>query len=146
MRGIVASAVLVLLVASGCIFAAESVAVTTVTVEAVGDSVVLAFTVAGGWPADMEPYYGADLVLLVNGVEVSAAIPTGWTWTEGDTVYVRRLLQRRVCARQVVTVARCEAGHAESGDWRTWAIPAGCKVLNTSRVYPWSTWFLGARW
>lgn len=133
-----------LLLCSICL-AADYTPATSATVSPDGRSVTLAWTQPGGWPADMVAYQTAILVLDVDGVPVQAEVG-GIAWTQGDTVYISRLLSRQVYRGQSVEVVRVEAGtaHSESmsDEWRTWEI-ADTKAVNGSRV---SAWAVPWRW
>ena len=122
---------LAFLLSCGLALAADYIPESSVTVY--GDSVTVAWTVEGGWPADMDCYHTAILILDVDGVLVQAQTG-GIVWTSGDTVYVNRLLTRPVHAGQCVTVVRVEAGQSfsesMSSEWRTWEIEAGQSVVN----------------
>lgn len=112
----------------------------TATIDPTGDSVTLAWTSEGGWPGDMVPYYGSMLALDVNGEPVQCEL-SSHVWTDGDTVYVRRWLSRRVLHGEAMVVVYCEAGAAYSDgmpdEWRTWEL-RDVKCMNASRIYPWS--------
>jgi len=123
---------LVFLLSVSMCLAADYQPESTVTIDPSGDSVTLAWTQEGGWPSDMGCYHTAAMVLDVDGVLVQAETG-GIVWTCGDTVFVNRLLTRRVFAGQCVTVVYIEAGTAfsesMSDSWRTWAI-AGTAAVN----------------